>query len=178
MMRFALPILMLVALISVLVVGLSRDPSYVPSPLIGRDAPEFSLPRLENPSRELTNKDLAGDVALVNVWGTWCGGCRQEHPFLMELARRGDIRLFGLNWKDDRAMAQQWLQDLGNPYEAVGVDQDGRTAIDWGVYGAPETFLLDKNGKVLYKHIAPLTSEVWEREFAPRIRSSRAAALQ
>lgn len=173
MTRFAIPVLLLVALLAVLVVGLRRDPSYVPSPLVGRPAPEFSLPKLDDPTGRLSKADLQGDVALVNVWATWCGGCRQEHPFLMTLARQGDVRIYGLNWKDDPALARQWLEDLGNPYQSVGVDQDGRAAIDWGVYGAPETFLLDAGGNVLFKHIAPLTPEVWANEFMPRIAASR-----
>ena len=173
MTRFALPILILAALIAVLVVGLRRDPTYVPSPLIGKEAPAFTLPRLEDPARNLTKDDLQGDVAILNVWATWCGGCRQEHPFMMTLANEGNIRIFGLNWKDDPALARQWLIDLGNPYASVGVDQDGRAAIDWGVYGAPETFLLDAAGRVLFKHIAPMTPEVWAKEFVPRIARSR-----
>jgi cytochrome c biogenesis protein CcmG/thiol:disulfide interchange protein DsbE len=174
--RYLLPIAMLVALIALFVVGLNRDPSYVPSPLIGKAAPEFDLPRLDNPATRLGRSDLLGDVCLVNVWATWCVGCRQEHAFLVDLARTGTIRIFGLNWKDDSALAREWLQRLGDPYTATAVDQDGRVAIDWGVYGAPETFLLDAKGMVLYKHIAPLTAEVWEREFVPRIRDARGAA--
>lgn len=173
MTKFAVPILVLAALVAVLVVGLNRDPTFVPSPLIGKPAPEFSLPRLDDSSKLLSRADLLGDVSLVNVWATWCAGCRQEHPYLVTLARTGGVRIFGLNWKDDDTLARQWLDELGNPYAATGVDQDGRVAIDWGVYGAPETFLLDAGGNVLYKHIAPLTPEVWETEFAPRIRKAR-----
>lgn len=177
MLRYLLPIVALAALVVLLAVGLRRDPGLVPSPLIGRQAPAFSLPRLDDPSRQLDLTDLAGDVALLNVWATWCGGCRQEHPFLMQLAAGRQIRIFGLNWKDDPVLATRWLADLGNPYVAVGVDQDGRAAIDWGVYGAPETFLVDATGRVLYKHIAPLTAEVWAAEFVPRIAASRAGRV-
>jgi cytochrome c biogenesis protein CcmG, thiol:disulfide interchange protein DsbE len=173
MTRFLLPIVMLAALVALLVVGLNRDPSFVPSPLVGKPAPSFSLPRLDDPTRTLSNQDLAGDVALLNVWATWCGGCRQEHPFLVQLARTADVRIFSLNWKDDPDLAREWLAKLGNPYTATGVDQEGHAAIDWGVYGAPETFLVDAGGVVLYKHIAPLTAEVWEAEFVPRIRKAR-----
>ena len=173
MTRFVLPIVILAALVAVLVVGLKRDPTLVPSPLIGRPAPDFSLPRLDDPARTLGKADLLGDVSVVNVWATWCGGCRQEHPFLVTLARTGGVRIFGLDWKDDSALARQWLNQLGNPYTAIGVDQDGRVAIDWGVYGAPETFLLDAAGKVIYKHIAPMTPDIWEAEFVPRIRAAR-----
>lgn len=177
MVRYVLPLVALAALVAMLAVSLERardrDPSYVPSPLVGKPAPEFDLPRLDDPSVRLRKADLLGDVSLVNVWGTWCVGCRQEHPFLNALARRGDVRIFGLNWKDDPALARRWLAELGNPYVAVAMDQDGRAAIDWGVYGAPETFLLDAAGNVLYKHIAPLNDEVWEQEFLPRIRAAR-----
>ena len=174
--RFIIPVLVLAALIAVLVVGLRRDPSYVPSPLIGRPAPEFTLPRLDDPTRNIARADLLGDVSLVNVWATWCVGCRQEHPFLVQLARTGGVRIFGLNWKDDPALAKQWLAELGDPYTSVAVDQDGRVAIDWGVYGAPETFLLDASGTIIYKHIAPLTQAVWDSEFVPRIRKARGGA--
>jgi cytochrome c biogenesis protein CcmG/thiol:disulfide interchange protein DsbE len=173
MTRFALPIVILAALVAVLVVGLKRDPTLVPSPLLGRPAPEFSLPRLDDPEQRLTKTSLLGDVSLVNVWATWCSGCRQEHSFLLSLARSGVVRIFGLNWKDDTALAREWLDQLGNPYVATGVDADGRTAIDWGVYGAPETFLLDAAGNVLYKHVAPLSEGIWETEFMPRIRQAR-----
>lgn len=175
--RFVLPVLVFGALLALFVVALNRgDPSLVPSPLIGKAAPAFAMPVLGDPVRTLTDGDLRGDISLLNVWATWCAGCRQEHPFLMELARTAGVRIFGLNWKDDDALARQWLQQLGDPYTAVGVDKDGRVAIDWGVYGAPETFLIDAAGKVLYKHIAPLTPEVWEQEFLPRIRQARGAA--
>jgi cytochrome c biogenesis protein CcmG/thiol:disulfide interchange protein DsbE len=173
MTRFLLPILIMAALVVVLAIGLKRDPTLVPSPLIGKPAPEFSLPRLDDPSQTLTKANLLGDVSLVNVWATWCAGCRQEHAFLNGLAKAGVVRIFGLNWKDDRALARQWLHQLGDPYVATGVDADGRAAIDWGVYGAPETFLVDATGDVLYRHIAPLGPEVWETEFVPRIRRAR-----
>lgn len=173
MFRFVLPILALVVLVGFLVAGLNRDPSYVPSPLVGKPAPEFSLPRLDDPATTVSRSDLLGDVSLVNVWATWCVACRQEHPYLLALARSGGVRIFGLNWKDDPLLARQWLQQLGDPYTATAVDQDGRVAIDWGVYGAPETFLVDTSGMILYKHIAPLTPEVWESEFLPRIRLAR-----
>ncbi len=175
MTRFLLPVVLLAVLIAFLAIGLQRDPSYVPSPLIGKPAPDFSLPRLDDPRQTLSKSDLLGDVSLVNVWATWCVCSLQEHAFLVELSARGDVRIFGLNWKDDPDLARQWLQQLGNPYAATAMDQDGRAAIDWGVYGAPETFLLDAAGTVLYKHIAPLTMEVWQAEFVPRIQAARGA---
>lgn len=173
MSRFVIPILAFGLLVVVFWVGLGRDPSYVPSPLIGKPAPTFALPRLDNPDITLTEADLLGQVSLVNIWATWCVGCRQEHDTLLRIAASEDVPIYGLNWKDDTAKAQDWLTQLGDPYAATGVDGDGRVAIDWGVYGAPETFLLDASGVVLYKHIAPLTMDIWREEFLPRIRQAR-----
>jgi cytochrome c biogenesis protein CcmG/thiol:disulfide interchange protein DsbE len=174
MLKFGVP-LALAALLGVfLFVGLQRDPSYVPSPLIGKQAPEFTLPSLQDPAFPIASKDLAGKPWVLNVWGTWCGGCRQEHATLIAIARQGAVPLIGLNWRDDDAAAQDWLRQLGNPYAAVATDHEGRTAIDWGVYGAPETFLIGSDGTVLYKHIAPMTFEVWNKEFLPRIEAAKA----
>ncbi len=173
MSRYVIPILAFGLLVAVFWVGLGRDPSYVPSPLIGKPAPAFALPRLDDPAVTLTNADLLGQVSLVNIWATWCVGCREEHDTLLRIAANGDVPIFGLNWKDDTAKARDWLTQLGDPYAATGVDGDGRVAIDWGVYGAPETFLLDASGVVLYKHIAPLTMDIWHEEFLPRIRQAR-----
>ena len=176
MWRYLLPGAVFALLIAVFAVGLFRDPGYVPSPLIGKPAPEFSLPRLDDPQQKLQRSDLLGKVSLVNVWATWCTGCRQEHETLLTLAREGGVPIFGINWKDDPVQARQWLQQLGNPYAAVGVDEEGGTAIDWGVYGAPETFLIGADGTVLYKHIAPMTLAVWREEFMPRIAAARSGS--
>ena len=173
MWRYLLPGGIFALLVAVFAVGLFRDPSYVPSPLVGKPAPEFSLPRLDDPQKTLQRQDLLGKTSLVNVWATWCSGCRQEHDTLLTLARVGGVPIFGINWKDDPLLARQWLQQLGNPYAAVGVDEEGGTAIDWGVYGAPETFLVGPDGTVLYKHIAPMTLAVWRDEFMPRIAAAR-----
>ncbi len=169
MWRYLVPLAVLAVLIAFFARGLTLNPGYVPSPLIGKPAPEFTLPRLKDPQATLSTADMRGGVALFNVWATWCVGCRQEHGFLVDVARSSGIPVYGLNWKDDRAEALRWLQDLGDPYVASGFDEVGQVAIDWGVYGAPETFLLDADGTVLYKHIAPLTREVWNSEFVPRI---------
>jgi cytochrome c biogenesis protein CcmG/thiol:disulfide interchange protein DsbE len=176
MTRYVLPVVFLVGLVVMLGIGLRRDPTYVPSPLIGKPAPDFTLPRLEDPSQMLRKTDLLGDVSVVNVWATWCGGCRQEHPLLVQLGRTAGVPFFGIDWKDDNALARQWLAELGNPYKSVAVDADGKTAIDFGVYGAPETFLLDRQGNVIYKHIAPMTVDVWQKEFLPRIAQARKVA--
>ncbi len=169
MWRFLLPVILFAGLVVIFALGLQRDPGLVPSPLIGRAAPAFVLPRLDDPEQTLTERALVGHVSLVNIWGTWCVGCHEEHDFLMSLAQDAGVRIYGINWKDDANLARDWLERLGNPYVAVGTDTDGRVAIDWGVYGAPETFLIGPDGTVLYKHIAPLTLEIWQREFAPRI---------
>jgi cytochrome c biogenesis protein CcmG/thiol:disulfide interchange protein DsbE len=167
--RFLLPVVLFGLLVAVLVIGLGKDPTLVPSPLVGKPAPEFTLPRLDDPTQTVDRKDLLGKTSLVNIWGTWCSGCRQEHETLLALAKDSGIPIYGINWKDDPQLARQWLTTLGNPYVAVGVDQDGRTAINWGVYGAPETFLIGPDGKVLYKHIAPMTLDVWREKFLPVI---------
>lgn len=176
MWRFLLPGFLFALLVALFVVGLQRDPSLVPSPLVGKAAPEFTLPRLDDPELSLSRGDLLGKVSLVNIWGTWCSGCRQEHEALMEIARDGGVPIYGLNWKDDLDLAREWLVKLGNPYAAVGVDQDGRVAIDWGVYGAPETFLIGPDGTVLYKHIAPITLQIWQEQFVPRIAAVQAGS--
>jgi len=174
MLRFVAPLVVFGLMVVVFWLGLGRDPSVVPSPLIGRAAPAFSLPRLDNPEQTLSDGDLRGQVSLVNVWGTWCVGCRQEHDTLLAIAESGEVPIYGLNWKDDTLQARAWLQRLGDPYAATGVDADGRVAIDWGVYGAPETFLIAADGTVVYKHIAPLSLDIWQREFLPRIRELKA----
>ena len=175
MSRFILPGLIFALLVAVFWRGLGKDPSYVPSPLIGKPAPEFRLPELGHADRFVTQADLGRQISLLNVWATWCGGCRQEHAALLEIAQQGDVPIYGLNWKDNSDAALAWLKQLGNPYVATAVDPEGRIAIDWGVYGAPETFLIDAGGNVLYKHIAPITMEIWEAEFVPRIAAARAA---
>lgn len=173
MIRYLLPIGIFIGLLIALMVGLGKDPGELPSPLIGRDSPTFTLPELSNPEVTVSDTDIRGEVALVNVWASWCVACRQEHNFLMALARSGTIPIYGLNWRDERPAALRWLRDLGNPYTANAFDGDGRVGIDWGVYGAPETFLLDKEGRVIYKHVSPLTPKVWREEFEPRIAEAR-----
>jgi cytochrome c biogenesis protein CcmG/thiol:disulfide interchange protein DsbE len=174
--KFVVPLLLFVALAVFLFVGLYRDPRYVPSPLIGKPAPQFTLPSLQDANYPVSSQELLGQPWVLNVWGTWCGGCRQEHDTLIAIAAQRAVPIVGLNWKDDNALAQRWLAQLGNPYNVVAEDREGRTAIDWGVYGAPETFLIGPDGIVLYKHIAPMTMEVWNKEFLPRIETARATA--
>jgi cytochrome c biogenesis protein CcmG, thiol:disulfide interchange protein DsbE len=167
--RFLLPALGFAILIGFFVVGLKRDPGQIPSPLIGKPAPAFALESLGDTAWIVGPGDFAGRPWLLNVWGTWCPGCRQEHEALLAIARQGRVPIMGLNWKDDRALALRWLAELGNPYVSVAYDPTGRAAIDWGVYGAPETFLIDAAGRVVQKHIGPITLEVWERDFLPLI---------
>ena len=174
MLKFIIPFGLFLLLAVFLFVGLHRDPSYVPSPLIGKPAPEFSLPSLQDPSYPVSTREMKGRTWVLNVWGTWCGGCRKEHETLVAIAKQSSVPLIGLDWKDEDAAAQDWLKTLGNPYAAVAVDHEGRAAIDWGVYGAPETFLIGPDGIVIYKHIAPMSLETWNQEFRPRIEAANA----
>jgi cytochrome c biogenesis protein CcmG, thiol:disulfide interchange protein DsbE len=171
--RYLVPIVALGILIPIFVIGLQRDPSEVPSPYLGKPAPKFSLPSVEDPAVIVSSEDYQGQIALVNVWATWCVGCRHEHDFLLTLARSEDVPIYGLNWRDDREEAVLWLQQLGNPYVASAFDADGSVGIDWGVYGAPETFLIGPDGTVLHKHLGPLAEESWERDFVPKIAAVR-----
>jgi len=175
MSRYLAPLIMIAIMFPIFIVGLSRDPTEVPSPLLNKPAPEFELPSLKDPARTIGSADYAGQMALINVWATWCVGCRQEHDYLLKLASETDIPIYGLNWRDDRGDALAWLQQLGDPYVASAFDEDARVGIDWGVYGAPETFLISADGIVLYKHISPLTEVVWLREFQPIIRAVKKA---
>ena len=167
--RFILPFVAFVLLIVVFSFGLFNDPRKLPSPFLGEQAPTFQLPSLTEPGKIVGSADYAGKFALVNVWATWCGGCRQEHPFLLELQRTGAIPIYGLNWRDTRPEALSWIRQLGDPYEFSAFDEDGRVGIDWGVYGAPETFLINADGIVLHKHLGPLTRGAWQSDFVPLI---------
>ncbi len=175
MWKFLLPFAAFVALAVLFAFGLNpkRDIHALPSPLIGKPAPAFSLTDVLDPTRTVSNSTLKGQVYVLNVWGTWCFACREEQQALLEIARQNAVPIIGLDYMDEREKAKQWLEQLGNPYTAVAFDTEGRTAIDWGVYGAPETFLVDGQGRVIYKFITPMTREVWEREFLPRIAAAR-----
>jgi cytochrome c biogenesis protein CcmG/thiol:disulfide interchange protein DsbE len=157
-----------------LFVGLRRDKETLPSPLIGKPAPQFELPRVEDPSQRISSHEFAGRPYVVNIWGSWCFACRDEHPVLMELARRNEVPLVGLNWRDELPLAQQWLKQFGNPYVATAFDPKGDVGIDYGAYGAPETYLVDARGIIVFKYVSPVTIEVWEREFLPRIKQDGA----
>jgi cytochrome c biogenesis protein CcmG/thiol:disulfide interchange protein DsbE len=177
MWKFLLPVAAFIALAVLFAFGLnpSRDIHALPSPLIGKAAPVFSLSDALHPDSTVSNATLKGQVYVLNVWATWCEPCRQEHGELLNIAKQHVVPIIGLVYMDERAKAQQWLQQFGNPYTAVAFDGDGRTAIDWGVTGAPETYLVDGQGRVVYKFITPMTAEVWQNEFLPRITAARRA---
>lgn len=169
-MRFLIPLAVFVVMVIFLAIGLTLDPREVPSPLIGKPAPAFSLPQVADANLTLSPTDFKGQVALVNVWASWCVSCRQEHPVLLQLARQNLVPIYGLNYKDQRAAAQGWLQQYGDPYTASAFDADGRVGIDWGVYGVPETFVIDKAGLIRHKHTGPVTPAALEKDLLPLVR--------
>ena len=182
MWKFLLPFAAFILLVVLFAAGLNpkRDIHALPSPLIGKAAPSFSLTEVDDPMRVVSNAAMKGQVYVLNVWGTWCPECRVEHPALLEIAHQNVVPIIGIDWSIDhgtgeRDKAQRWLRQLGNPYSAVAFDEEGRTVIDWGVTAAPETFLVDGKGNVIYKYISAVTDEVWQREFLPRIAAARRA---
>jgi cytochrome c biogenesis protein CcmG/thiol:disulfide interchange protein DsbE len=154
-----------------LAIGLGLDPHEIPSALIGKPVPTFSLPPVRGQSLGLASADLKGEVSLVNVFASWCVACREEHLLLMQIRRDGVVPVHGLDYKDPPADAERWLQEMGDPYTRTGADLDGRVAIDWGVYGVPETFVVDAEGMIAYKHIGAITPVVWTRTLLPLIRT-------
>lgn len=168
--RYLIPLGVFGLLVVFLGVGLIMDPSKVPSPLIDKAAPEFELPQLHDAGKTLSKRDMLGQVWMFNVWASWCVSCRQEHPLLLELARRGTVPIYGLNYKDKRKEAIQWLRDLGNPYVKSAHDIEGRVGMDYGVYGVPETYVIDKEGVIRYKQIGPISPEALENKILPLVR--------
>jgi cytochrome c biogenesis protein CcmG/thiol:disulfide interchange protein DsbE len=169
-MRAALiPLLAFAALAAFLGAGLGHDPAQVPSPLVGKPAPAFKLARLDNPALTISPADMAGQVWLLNVWASWCGACREEHPALMAFAGQSRVPVIGLNYKDARADGIGWLNKFGNPYSMTALDLDGRVGIDFGVYGVPETFVIDKKGIIRFKFIGGLTPELVRTKLLPLI---------
>ncbi|KLJ01633.1 DsbE family thiol:disulfide interchange protein [Luteimonas sp. FCS-9] len=152
-------------------VWLSRNPNRdaLPSPLIGKPAPDFRLPVLHEPGRMVTSAELRGEPYLLNVWGSWCPGCREEHAVISEFAKTKRVRVIGYNWKDEHGDAMRWLEQFGNPYWLVLVDYEGHAAIDWGIYGAPETFLVDGDGTIVWKYVGPMTTEVLHTQLLPQV---------
>lgn len=167
--RWAIPGAFAVLLVF-LAIGLTRDPRQVPSPLIGKAAPAFSLARLDEPGRQLGTADMRGKVWLLNVWASWCVSCRVEHPILLDLARSGVVPIVGLDYKDKPDEGKAWLAQRGDPYSVAVMDADGRVGIDWGVYGVPETFVVDKHGVIRYKQIGPVTTEALQNVILPLVR--------
>ena len=175
MTRYLLPLGIFGALVALLFVGLGLNPREVPSPLINKPAPAFSLPQLQDAGKNLSRQDLLGKVYLFNVWASWCVSCRDEQPVLTQFARSKQVELYGLNYKDQRDDAQRWLRMFGNPYIASAFDADGRVGIDWGVYGVPETFVVDRSGVIRYKHIGPVTQNDLDTKIMPVVRKLQAA---
>ncbi|MEX2647909.1 MAG: DsbE family thiol:disulfide interchange protein [Alphaproteobacteria bacterium] len=154
-------------------IGLTRDPSVIPSVLVGKPVPAFDLPPVKGRTLGLSSADLVGEVSLVNVFASWCTACRIEHPLFMRLRREGVVPIHGLNYKDDPNAAARWLDTLGDPYTRTGADLNGRVSIDWGVYGVPETFIVDAAGRIRFKHVGPVTPEAWTETMLPLIEELR-----
>ncbi|MEN8261162.1 MAG: DsbE family thiol:disulfide interchange protein [Pseudomonadota bacterium] len=169
-MRFMIPLAVFVVLAVFLGLGLKLNPREIPSPLIGKPAPDFRLPRLHDAGQSFSPEDFKGKVWLLNVWASWCASCRTEHPVLNAWAGAGEVEIVGLNYKDDSESARQWLAQLGNPYMLSVMDRDGRAGIDWGVYGVPETFVIDKHGIIRHKHTGPISAEDIQTGLRPLVR--------
>ena len=178
MKRFLIPLALFMVLAVFLALGLNRNPSEVPSPLVGKPAPMFTLPRLDadpqapagTQNASFSPKDMAGKVWLLNVWASWCVSCRQEHPVLVDFAKLNIAPLIGLDYKDQRADAKGWLAKFGDPYTLSVVDADGRVGIDYGVYGVPETYVIDKAGLIRFKQIGPVTNEILQTKILPLVK--------
>lgn len=174
-MRYAIPIVVLLVLIGFLAIGLKHDPREIPSPLVGKPMPAFSLTTLDG-GKPVTQADLQGRPLLVNFFASWCAGCQVEHPVLMKLSREYQVEIVGLDYKDTRQDAEHWLQRHGNPYRSVIADPQGQAGLDWGVYGVPETYVIAADGTVLYKHIGPVTIEAWRSRIAPLLQTPGAGS--
>jgi cytochrome c biogenesis protein CcmG/thiol:disulfide interchange protein DsbE len=171
--RAALPLAVFVVLVGLLALGLRHDPRELPSPLVGRPAPAFRVATLVGPTPQLARDDLRGQVWMLNVWASWCAACRIEHPVLVDFARGGALPVYGLNYKDTTPEALRWLAAHGDPYQASLSDPEGRLGMEFGVYGVPETFLIDQEGIVRFKHVGPLTPEVLQQQILPLVRRLR-----
>ena len=170
MKRFLIPLAVFLVLVGFLARGLVLDPREVPSPLIGKPAPAFDLPLLAKPEQRFSPASMQGKVWLLNVWASWCVSCREEHPVLVQFSRTGTVPIYGLNYKDARNDGMRWLAQFGDPYVASAFDNDGRVGIDYGVYGVPETYVIDKAGVIRYKQIGPVTPEALEKKILPLVR--------
>ena len=168
--RFLIPLGIFVIVVGFLAVGLTLNPRELPSPLVGRPAPDFSLPQLQDQGKMISSNDLKGKVWLLNFWASWCGGCKEEHPVLIHLAQSGAVPIYGMDYKDRREDALTWLKQWGNPYQVIAVDESGRVGINFGVYGVPETYVIDKAGVIRYKQIGPLREDILEAKILPLVR--------
>ena len=168
--RFAIPLVLFVAIAVFFAVGLRLNPREVPSPLIGKPVPKFDLPAVKGRSMGLSAADLTGEVSIVNVFASWCAPCRQEHPLFNALRAEGVVPIHGINYKDRPEDASAWLDALGDPYTRTGADINGQVGIDWGVYGVPETFVIDREGRIAFKHVGPLTPEVMSTKVRPLLK--------
>lgn len=176
MIKAVIPLGGFILLVALLAVGLTLNPREVPSPFIGKPAPAFSLPKLHQPDVLMRPGDLKGQVWLLNVWASWCVSCRAEHEVVTRLAKGGEVAIVGLNYKDQRTDALRWLQRFGDPYLTSVMDERGDTGIDWGVYGVPETFVIDKQGLIRHKHIGPITEESVNKVILPLVRELKGKA--
>jgi len=172
--KYLLPLILFVVMAVFLALGLTLNPRDIPSPLIDKPAPAFSLPVLSNPQQRLTQQDLKGKVWLLNVWASWCVSCRSEHPVLNQFSRQQAVTIIGLDYKDEPQAARQWISQLGNPYDTIIMDVEGRTGIDYGVYGVPETFVIDKQGIIRYKFTGPVSTDDIENTLLPMIKTLQA----
>lgn len=176
--RFLIPLVVFLVVASFLWVGLSLNPSEIPSPFINKPAPDFTLKKLHDPETSVSNKELLGKVWLLNVWASWCTACRAEHPLLVQFARTNPVPMMGLNYKDEPDEARQWLAELGNPYFTSVMDYEGNVGIDYGVYGVPETFVIDKQGVIRHKVIGPVTPQRMRDCVMPLVKKLQAAPPQ
>ncbi len=170
---FLVPLALFVVLGIYFAVGLTRDPSHMPSALIDKPLPEFDLAAIEGETRGFATSDLDGEVALINFFGSWCISCIIEHPVLMDIAAREGVVIAGIDWKDKPGAGKSWLDQRGNPYVFIGDDPSGRTAIDFGITGAPETFIIDHKGRVRYRYAGPITPQIWQRDLKPLVEKLR-----
>lgn len=169
MKRYLLPLFIFLGLAIALGLGLGRDPTEIPSPLVGKPAPAFSLAHLDDPQQRFSPQQLKGQVWLLNVWASWCVSCREEHPLLLGLSKQGIAPIVGLDYQDEVANGRQWLAKHGNPYQLTVSDRDGRVGMDLGVYGVPETFVIDKQGRIRFRHAGPVTPQILKDKLLPLI---------
>jgi cytochrome c biogenesis protein CcmG/thiol:disulfide interchange protein DsbE len=169
MLKYLIPLAIFLVLVIFLAIGLTRNPQELPSALLDKPAPTFRLPQLKQPDKTFSAEDMRGKVWMLNVWASWCVACRDEHPYLFEYQKSGAVPIYGLNYKDRPEDALGWLSELGDPYLLSAADLDGRVAIDYGVYGAPESYIIDKSGTIRMKHVGPVMPEVWEKKILPLV---------